>query len=106
MSTEMADKQKAICLKYHAEYTPPNEEDKTGFALSTLGILPINGLRHSPQNGTSGWYIWCGESYSESADFFVSLHTQHIYDEYPQIGTLLALPPGFRFLLAGEHLDI
>ncbi|WP_443019960.1 immunity protein Imm33 domain-containing protein [Shewanella sp. OMA3-2] len=23
--------------------------------------LPINGLRHKAENGTCGWYIWCGE---------------------------------------------
>jgi hypothetical protein len=55
---------------------------------------------------TSGWYIWCGEQFSEAPDFFSPLHTRHIYEDIPEIVSLLGLPPGFRFLLAGEYLDV
>jgi hypothetical protein len=106
VSAEMIEEQKAICRKYQAEYVPSEGDAKSGFASSTKGMLPINGLRHPAQNGTSGWYIWCGETYSEAAEFFAPLHTYHIYEEYPEIGRLLGLPPGYRFLLAGDYLDV
>jgi hypothetical protein len=65
-----------------------------------------NGLRHPLTLGTSGWYIWCGESFSESADFFEPQHASHIYESLADDGHLLGLPPGYRSLLAGDYLDI
>lgn len=105
-SNQMGEEQEAICRRYEVRCVPSKGEEKTGFALATKGMLPINGLRHPPQNGTTGWYIWCGEKYSEASDFFSPLHTYHVYEEYPQIGRLLGLPPGYRFLLAGDYLDV
>lgn len=106
VSTRMIEEQKAVCQTYKAEYLPSDGEDRSGFALSTNGMVPINGLRHPPQNGTTGWYIWCGENYSEAVDFFVPVHTSHICEENPEIGRLLGLAPGYRFLLAGDYLDV
>ena len=105
-SNQMVEEQNAICRKYEVKCVRSEVEEKTGFALSTKGLLPINGLRHPPQNGTTGWYIWCGEKYSEAGDFFAPLLTSHIYEENPEIGRLLGLPPGYRFLLAGDYLDV
>jgi len=106
LSGQIEKEQKAICRRYQAEYVASDGESRTGFALSTKGMLPINGLRHPARNDTNGWYIWCGEVYSEAKDFFDSLHTYHIYEEDPNIGRLLGLPPGYRFLLAGDYLDV
>jgi hypothetical protein len=97
--------QRAFCSQNTLSYVPARNETKSGFALSTKGKAPINGLRHNPTSETTGWYIWCGEHFSDEADFFSPLHTEHIYDEYPQLIKLLGLPPGYRFLLAGDHLD-
>ncbi len=77
-----------------------------GFASSTEGRLPINGLRHPPGGGASGWYIWCGEEFSDASDFFVPLHARHVYERHPELIRLLGLPPGYRFLVAGDYLDI
>jgi hypothetical protein len=105
-STQMIEQQKAVCSRYRVKYVPSDAPEKSGFALSTKGMLPINGLRHAPGSGTSGWFIWCGEAFSEADDFFAPLHTFHIYEENPEIGRLLGLPPGYRFLLAGDYLDV
>ena len=64
------------------------------------------GLRHPPQDETSGWYIWCGQELSDAADFFDPLHTRHLYEEYPDLVKLLGLPPGYRFILASDYLDV
>jgi hypothetical protein len=100
------DAQRAVCQQYSAEFVPPLQDSKTGFAISTEGLIPVNGLRHPVTRDTSGWYIWCGEAFSESPDFFAPIHTDHLYLEYPEFARLLGLPPGYRFLLAGDHLDV
>ena len=68
--------------------------------------MPINGLRHPPQADTCGWYIWCGEGYEEARDFFAPLHTQHVYENHPEIERLLGLAPGYRFLVARDYVDV
>ena len=37
----------------------------------------IHGLRHEPEKGTSGWYIW-GEEYSYTQDFFKPICVEHL----------------------------
>jgi hypothetical protein len=107
ISTEQIERaQKAFCRQQAARYAGTLGDTKTGFALSTKGRVPINGLRHPPKGETSGWYIWCGQELSDAADFFDPLHTCHLYEEYPDLVQLLGLAPGYRFLLAGEHLDV
>lgn len=77
----------------------PEAGTKLGIALGTIGKEPINGLRHNPENGTNGWYIWCGEEMSQEIDFFSPLHVEHIEEYMPQVEEYLNLPPGYRFLI-------
>ncbi|MGO9940141.1 MAG: hypothetical protein ACLPH3_20940 [Terracidiphilus sp.] len=98
--TEVALQPVRRCICEHATH------DKIGFATATAGLKPINGLRHRQIVGTSGWYIWCGESFSEAADFFDPLHASHIQESQPDASRLFGLPPGYRFLLAGDYLDV
>lgn len=98
--------QKEICIKYGAIPYPPKSEDKLGIATDTIGTLPINGLRHNPENGNCGWYIWCGGELSEDPEFFKPVHISHVPKYLPEIERFLALPPGYRFLIAGAHEDV
>jgi len=100
------EQQKTLCIQYATEYVATPLNTKTGFALSTKGQIPINGLRHSVVGDTSGWYIWCGEVFSDAPDFFAPLHTYHLYEDHHEIARLHGLPPGYRFLLAGDILDV
>jgi hypothetical protein len=77
-----------------------------GFAKSTKGLLPVNGLRHHPEGDTCGWYIWCGEEFSEDPRFFAPLCAKHFYEDYPEAAHFLGLPPGYRFLIAGNYVDV
>ena len=95
-----------LCHRYGAAFESTLPGDKIGFATATSGLKPINGLRHPLTVGTSGWYVWCGESFSESADFFEPQHASHIYEILPAASHLFGLPPGYRFLLAGDYLDV
>ncbi|HKO20667.1 MAG TPA: hypothetical protein VJU82_17460 [Acidobacteriaceae bacterium] len=98
--------QKTFCSQKGTAFVPTCPDDKIGFASSTSDLRPINGLRHPPTPGTSGWYLWCGEAFSESADFFEPQHARHVYESLPEAAQLFGLPPGYRFLLAGDYLDV
>jgi hypothetical protein len=98
--------QKATCAQHAVSYVPSLPESKLGFALSTTGKLPINGLRHPVVNDTNGWYIWCGEEFSNDPAYFFPLHTSHVYEDHPEIAKFLGLPPGFRFLLAPDQIEV
>ncbi|WP_455710522.1 immunity protein Imm33 domain-containing protein [Rhizobium brockwellii] len=56
------------------------------------GDLPLNGLRHPPEAGTNGWFIWGGE-YSTDPEFFKPIHVSHLKETCPAVTPHLALPP-------------
>ena len=103
---EIEQQQRALCRQRGENYVPAPPESKLGLALDTLGQLPVNGLRHPPEKDTNGWYLWCGENLSQAKDFFAPLHTKHLMEKCPESLRFLGLPPGCRFLLAGDHVDI
>ena len=103
MSGELS--QEAVCSSYGSEFLPPLDDDVLGVALSTLGQTPLNALRHEPENGTCGWYVWGGE-YSDLPDFFQSLHVHHLVTHAPELIPFLGLAPGWRVLLAPGHCDV
>ena len=43
---------------------------------------------------------------SARANFFDPLHVCHIREYLAEVEAYLALEPGFRFLLAGSHVDV
>ncbi len=67
---------------------------------------PVNGLRHQPVGDTCGWYIWAGDQLSADPDFFVPVHVEHVSAWCPEVEPYLALPPGWRFLLAPGYEDV
>ena len=98
--------QKDLCVERGVGYVPAPPESKLGFALSTKGKLPINGLRHPMVGDTNGWYIWCGANFSIDAEFFEPVHASHFYEAYPEVAKFLGLPPGFRFLFSSDGVDV
>jgi hypothetical protein len=81
------------------------DDDKVGVALNVRDpqLWPLNGLRHPPEPGTSGWYLWAGQELGAGDDFFQPLHAKHIRDWRPELLPYLALPAGWRFLIASGH---
>lgn len=103
----MEDMQRKICQKYQADFTKVDSSLKMGIARNVKSKLkPVNGLRHNPENGTSGWYIWAGEELKKETDFFLPVHTRHVSDWNKDIEKYLALPPGWRFLIDGDYEDV
>lgn len=99
--------QRDICRKYGVDFCPSSPSSKVGVSLNVRDqLIPINGLRHPPEGDTTGWYIWSGEELSEADDFFAPLHVAHLDVWCPQIMKFLALPPGWRFLVAGDYEDV
>jgi hypothetical protein len=98
--------QRSFCVEKGVEFVAAPPGWVSGFASATKGRTPLNGLRHPSEPGTTGWYLWFGEEASDAVDFYKPVHTLHLYVDFPTVGKLLGLPPGYRFLLAGEHTDI
>jgi hypothetical protein len=98
--------QRQVCRRFDVEPEPPAQGTKLGVALNVRGVTqPLHGLRHPPEDGTNGWYLWRGE-YSQDPEFFVPLHIDHLDEWCPDAMPYLALPPGWRFLLAPDHEDV
>jgi len=99
--------QSLICTKYGVEPMETPYDMKAGVAENVRsGLVPVNGLRHPPTGDSSGWYIWAGEEWSDDAEFFLPIHVKHLEIWRPEVLRYLALPPGWRFLVAGEYEDI
>jgi len=101
----ISDEQASVCAAHGADSIGCDPDMKVGIALSTLGHLPLNALRHRPENGTTGWYIW-GGNLSEAPDFFQPLHAGHLCEYVPQLVRYLALAPGWRVLIAPAQVDV
>lgn len=102
----MDREQQEICRRFGATFTPLDETCKVGISLSALrGNLPLHGLRHEPEDGTTGWFLWAGD-WSDDENFFRPLHAHHLSEDRPEVLPYLALPPGWRFLIAPGHEDV
>jgi hypothetical protein len=105
---DRSEDQAAVCSRFGVAPSPPLPESRLGVALNTRDdhVWPLNGLRHPPAGDTNGWYIWRGDELSEADDFFEPLHSLHLPEWCPAVVPYLALPPGWRFLLAPGHEDV
>jgi len=102
-------RQQQLCREHGSLFCPALPGHIVGIArnIDEESEIPINGLRHPPTETTSGWYLWRGgEIPQDDPDFFQPLHAAHLDDALPEVLPLLGLSPGWRFLVAGERLDI
>lgn len=98
-------KEQTVCEWKSVSPEPPERHTKLGIALATLGKSPVNGLRHRPQNGTNGWYLWCGTELPQEPDAFSPVHVEHLDQYIPEAKEYLNLPPGYRFLIDGSNYE-
>jgi hypothetical protein len=106
-AVDEVQQQRDTCDRYGVEFVPAPRRLKVGIARNVReGILPINGLRHPPAGETAGWYIWAGEEMSDDPNFFEPLHVEHLVEWCPHALRFLGLPPGWRFLVAGDYEDV
>ena len=98
--------QQTFCEEKGYAYFPAEANAKVGLAMETQGRLPINGLRHPAKDDTTGWYLWSGEEFPQGDDSFSPVHAHHLIQLRPEVLKFLGLPPGFRFLVAGDYTDV
>jgi hypothetical protein len=98
--------QESVCARFGTNCVPPQPGDKLGIALATLGNAPLNALRHKPEHGTSGWYVWGGELLSSDPDFFQPVHHSHVAEYCPALVPFFGLGPGWRVLLSSTQEDV
>lgn len=104
---ELIIRQHEACKRYGAEHVMSPPHLKVGIARNVRDrIRPINGLRHPAEGDTTRWYLWAGNEIGDDPDFFLPLHVEHLVDWCPEVLRLLGLPPGWRFLIAGEYEDV
>jgi hypothetical protein len=96
-----------LAKRFGVATMPPAIDQKVGIAQSVRSdLLPLNALRHTPEEGTSGWFIWAGAEPSSDPAFFAPLHVSHVSEWCPEILPYLALPPGWRVLLAPGYEEV
>jgi hypothetical protein len=99
--------QEAVCRRYGAVFDLPKLHLRAGVSENLRsGIEPINGQRERPEGNLSGWFFWAGTEFSDAEDFFQPLHLAHLPLWYPRVLPYLALPLGWRFLLAEGYEDV
>jgi hypothetical protein len=105
MSIEPTQAQQAICDRFGAQPSAFPAEAMVG--IGPMDGAPLNGLRHPPESGTSGWFIWAGGDIDEAnGSFFQPMHFAHLRTSHPAVVPYLALPPGWRFQIAPDHEDV
>jgi hypothetical protein len=96
-----------VCEKFGVTPLEAPRHLKAGVSLNVRSdVIPVNGLRHPPAGDTSGWYLWAGEELSSDPELFRPVHIEHLTEMRPEIVKYLALPPGWRFLIAGDYEDV
>ncbi|MBV8255083.1 MAG: hypothetical protein JO154_20950 [Chitinophaga sp.] len=110
LELEISHRQQELCRKYGAPYFETSIDKLLGIATETFAKpmkWPINGLRHPIESeNSSNWYIWAGEDFKETDDFFQPMHIYHLNKVYPKILDYLGLPPGWRFLFDDTYEDV
>jgi hypothetical protein len=97
--------QRGTAARFGALFLPPDTAERVGIALKTLSKLPLNALRHPPENGTCGWYIWGGEEFPGD-DLFHAMCVEHLPEHCPSLIPYLGMGPGWRVLLAPGYEDV
>ena len=97
--------QKDMCIKHGAIPCPCHDNDLMDLAKDTIGQLPINGCRRSPSANHCGWSLWCGAEPLADAQF-CQLPVSNVQRCLAEAHRYLALPPGYRFLIAGAYAKV
>jgi hypothetical protein len=90
---------------YDPEAQPLAPGSKLAVAVDSLSRLPLNALRHPSSGDQSGWFVWGGEL-SKADDFFSPMCFEHLEQHSAQLVPYLSLGPGWRVLLAPDHVDV
>jgi hypothetical protein len=105
--SDLEARQREVCERYGSAFVASPADLKVGISENAKQrLVPLNGLRHRPAGDTTGWYIWGGGELSQAHDFFVPLHVGHLQAWCADALPFLGLAPGWRFLKAGDYVDV
>lgn len=105
MVIEPTPAQRTICDRVGTAHAAAGGDAMVG--VGPMDGQPINGLRHRPEGGTSGWFIWAGGEVDQAdPSFFEPMHLAHLGSIHPGLVPYLALPPGWRWQIAPDHEDV
>jgi hypothetical protein len=105
--SSVTPEQREVCERFGVAPWPASKELKVEVARNVKpGSLPVNGRRRRPEGEMVGWYVWGGDQPPVDPDFFAPLHLEHLLEWCPKVWRYLALPPGWRFLIASDHEDV
>ena len=109
VTSALTEEQASVCRRFGVPPVKTGPDVKVGIAKNVAkeqDLWPLNGLRHPPEADTAGWYLWAGEAFPENPRLWVPLHAAHLAQYRPICLPYLALPPGWRFLLAPGYEDV
>ena len=100
--------QQATCTRFGASFEPPDDSEMVGLArVARTGRWPVHGLRHPAEGQSCGWFIWAvDDEIPTDPAAFEPVHVAHLAEDLPCVVPYLALPPGWRFLLAPDYEDV
>ncbi|WP_460492962.1 immunity protein Imm33 domain-containing protein [Dactylosporangium cerinum] len=100
--------QREVCRRFSVDPQAPVPGTMVAVAPSRgRDELPLHALRHPPAGNGNGWFLWRGDEIPQDDDaFFVPSHVEHVADLAPDLLPYLALPPGWRVLLAPDYEDV
>ena len=99
--------QHATCERYNVDWVYADIKLKIGIADNVFtDVIPINGMRHQVENGTTGWYIWSGENFSINSDFFKPFCVKHLIELNQKLSNILVFLPVTGFSLTIKDLKI
>ena len=105
--SELASVQRELCARFGAAYHPCHPQARLGLASNiTAATRNLNGVRIEPSGDACGWYLWAGDEWAEPPDFYIPLRAQSAQTWAPLALPYLGLPPGWRFLLREDRIDV
>ena len=105
---DLVAEQRKICEKYNIPWVETPLDMRVGLMKNFAdGQMPLNGLRHPPDGGTAGWYLWAGVRWTTDINEWDALHISHLSEQSSFVAKYLGLPPGYRFLVDDKgHEDV
>lgn len=105
LGSRTREEQQRVCRDHQVAPAATLDGRKARIALATLVHIPPSGLRHRPEAGPSGSYIWARTMIREAAEFFDPLHHRHMTTHGAAPVLSLAPPPDLRFVGAPGRMD-
>ena len=101
--------QAMVCQRFGPAPQPPRPGKLLGLRPEyPPEVWPVHALRHPPEGTSNGWYVWRGvpDIPQDDDDFFKASHPDCMGPGFDLLLPYLALPPGWRVLVAPGHEDV